>query len=89
MYFVNCKHIPQQGRSFCSLIFFDYSDKVLNCLKSCLWKPGTYRHKILRLSIAQFNLVLQLAMLRLRCIAIDAKLPLISVEFSRKLPCQI
>ena len=27
-------------------------------LKTCLWNPGTYRHKIVRLSIAQFGLVM-------------------------------
>ena len=43
---------------FCSLLFFDRSDKILTCLKTCLWNPGTYRHKIVRLSSAQFGLVI-------------------------------
>ena len=60
VHFVHCKRIPQQGRSlffFCSLIFFDRSDKILTCLKTWLWNPGTYRHKIVLLSTAQFDLV--------------------------------
>ena len=28
------------------------------CLNTCLWNPGTYRHKIVRLSSAQFGLVM-------------------------------
>ena len=43
---------------FCSLLSFDRSDKVLTCLKACLWNPGTYRHKIVLLSSAQFGLVM-------------------------------
>ena len=43
---------------FCSFIQFDRSDKILTCLKTCLWNPGTYRHKIVRLSSAQFGLVM-------------------------------
>ena len=30
------------------------------CLKICLWNPGTYRHKIVRLSSAQLGLVMNL-----------------------------
>ena len=61
MYFVHCKRIPQQGHSFCSsfvLFSFDRSDKILTCLKTCLWNAGTYRHKIVRLSNAHFGLVM-------------------------------
>ena len=28
------------------------------CSKACLWNPGTYRHKTVRLSSAQFGLVM-------------------------------
>ena len=41
---------------FCSFIFFDRSDKILTCLKTCLWNLGTHRRKIMRLSSAQFGL---------------------------------
>ena len=30
---------------FCSFIFLDRSDKKLTGLRTCLWNPGTYRHK--------------------------------------------
>ena len=43
----------------CPLISFGCSDKILTCLETCLWNPGTYRHKIVRLSSAQFGLVMQ------------------------------
>ena len=52
LHFVHCERIPQQGRSLCS-------DKILTCLKTCLWNPGTQRHKIVRLSSAQFGLVMK------------------------------
>ena len=29
------------------------------CLNTCFWNPGTYRHKIVRLSSAQFGLVME------------------------------
>ena len=29
------------------------------CLKFCLWNPGTYRHKTVRLTSAQFGLVMK------------------------------
>ena len=45
---------------FCSLFSFDRSDKIFTCLKTCLWNPGTYRHKIVLLSSAQFGLVTKL-----------------------------
>ena len=44
---------------FCFFIFFDRSDKILACLKTCLWNAETYRHKNLRLSSAQFGLVMK------------------------------
>ena len=40
---------------FCSFIFFDHSDTILTCLKTCSWNPGTYRHKIVGISSAQFG----------------------------------
>ena len=43
---------------FCSLLSFDRYVKILPCLKTCLWNPGTYRHKIVRLSRSQFGLVM-------------------------------
>ena len=43
---------------FVSLLSFDCSDKVLTCLKACLRNPGTYRPKIVRLSSAQFVVVM-------------------------------
>ena len=62
LHFVPCKRIPQQGRSLCSCFFslfsFDRSDKIITCLMTSLWNPGTYRHKIVRLSSAQFGLVM-------------------------------
>ena len=43
MHFVHCKRIPQQGRSLCSsFCSFIRSDKILICLKACLWNPGSY-----------------------------------------------
>ena len=56
IYFVICKQIPFPLFFFCSFIFFDRSDKILICLRTCLWSPGTYRHKIVRLSSAQIGL---------------------------------
>ena len=35
------------------------SDKNFTCLKTCLWNPRTCRHKTVRLSSAQFDLVLR------------------------------
>ena len=59
--FVHCKRIPQQGNSlfffFCSLTFFDRSDKILTCIKTWLWNPRTYRRKFVLLSSAQFGLL--------------------------------
>ena len=43
---------------FCSLLSFDPSDKILTCSQTCLWNPGTYRQKIVRLSSEQFGLVM-------------------------------
>ena len=43
---------------FGSLLSFNRSDTILTCLKTCIWNPGTYRHKIVRLSSAQFGLVM-------------------------------
>ena len=36
----------------------DRSDKILTCSKTCIWNPGTCRHKIVCLSSAQFGLVM-------------------------------
>ena len=47
---------------FCSFISSDRSDKILTCLKTCLWNLGTYRHEIVRLSSAQFGLVTSLVL---------------------------
>ena len=58
VHFVQCKWIPQQGSSLCSS-FVHRSDKIFTCLKTCLWSPGTYRHKIVLLSSAQFGLVMR------------------------------
>ena len=60
VHFVHSKRIPQQGRSLCSFIHLNRSDKILTCLGTCLWNPGTYRHKFVRLSRAQFGLVMRL-----------------------------
>ena len=57
VHFENCKRIPQ-GRSFCSVFFFHHSDKILTCLKTRVWNPGTYRHNVVRLSSAQTGLVM-------------------------------
>ena len=57
----NCKRIPQQGNSvvfFCLFFYFDCPVEVLACLKSCLWNPGAYRHKIVSISSAQFGPVM-------------------------------
>ena len=43
---------------FCSFLLFDRSDNILTCLKTCLWNPGTYKHKIVLLSSAQLGLVM-------------------------------
>ena len=61
MYFVNCKQSPQQGvllDLFVSLAFFDRSDKTLTFLNTCLWKLETYTHQSVRLTKAQFGLVI-------------------------------
>ena len=60
MHFVNYTSIPQQGRSLRSFLFFvlSRSDKILTYLKTGLWNPGTYRHKTVRLSNAQFGFVM-------------------------------
>ena len=55
VHFENCKRIPQQGHfvffsCFFLFLFFDRWDKILACLKTCLWIPETYKHQILRLS---------------------------------------
>ena len=39
--------------------FFNRSDNFLTCLKTCIWNPGAYRYKIVRLSSAQFVLVMK------------------------------
>ena len=39
------------------ILFFFHNDKVLTCLKTCLWFPVTYTHQIVRLSDAHFGLV--------------------------------
>ena len=60
--FAKCMRISQQGRSLCSSFVLSFSlivpTKILKCLKTCLWNPGTYRHKIVRPSSAQFGLVM-------------------------------
>ena len=43
---------------FCSLTSFDCYNTNLQCLKTCLSNPETYRHEIVRLSSAQFGLVM-------------------------------
>ena len=43
---------------FSFFISFDCSDKILTFLKTCFWNPATYRPKIVRLSSAQFGLVM-------------------------------
>ena len=51
-----CLHAP-----FVLLLLFhfiDHSDINSTSLKTCLWNPGTYRHKIVRLSSAQLSLVM-------------------------------
>ena len=56
LHFVNCKRIPQQGRSFVLLLFFHFLwsfQQNFIMLETCLWNPGTYRHKIVRLTSAQ------------------------------------
>ena len=63
VHFVICKRIPQQRCSlFLLFVFFfissDHLDKILAYFKRHLWKPGIYRHKIVRLSSAQFYLVM-------------------------------
>ena len=62
MHFVNCERIPQQKDAlfvlFCSFIFFDRSDKIFTFLKTCLRTPETFKHQIMRLSSAQFGLVM-------------------------------
>ena len=61
-----CKRIPQQGRSLYFSFFFvsfDCSDTILTSLKTCLWNPGSYKHKIKRLSSAQFGLKILLCFL--------------------------
>ena len=62
VHFAYCKRIRQQGRSicssFCSFIFFYSFDKILTRLRTCLWNPGINRHIIVRLSSAQFGLVM-------------------------------
>ena len=43
---------------FCYFILFDHFDSFLTFLKACLWNPGIYRHKNVRLSSAWFGLVM-------------------------------
>ena len=55
MHFVHCNRVPQQGRSLCSsfvLYFPLIVPTKVSHLNTCLWNPGTYRHKIARLSSA-------------------------------------
>ena len=45
---------PDTSRFVCTFNFFDRSNKNITSLKTCFWNPGTYRHKIVRQSSAQF-----------------------------------
>ena len=65
VHFLHCKRFPQQGSSLCSsfvlsFCLIDRSDKILTCLKTCVWNPGAYRHKFVRLSSAHFGLVISI-----------------------------
>ena len=56
----SCHRIPQQGSFLCSSFVFSFfkSDKIKTSLKTGLWNPATYRYKIVRISSAQFGLVM-------------------------------
>ena len=59
MYFVNCKRIPQQERFLCSsffLSFFDRSDKVLTCFKTCPFQDAHFMFRLSRPKIIMFRL---------------------------------
>ena len=62
MLFEISKRIPKKRTLFwfffCSFNSFDRYDKILPCLKNFVRNPRTYRHRIVRLFIAQLGLIM-------------------------------